>query len=146
MNYDVMYSLRMALETNLPELNDVQMVYSGVSLSTIPKPFASIQYLQDSPELMAAGRESYRDTYNFQVGVFARDYNELHRLESKVRKVLREADGHPLYVFDELTGVFVDLGVREPFDDNGFTPIGNDDSSEKTYDNHGYFDVAIEIY
>jgi hypothetical protein len=146
MNYDVTYSLRMALESDVPELNDVQMIYEGVDITTIPKPFATVEYLQGLPELMAAGRTSYLDTYNFQVGVFARDINERHRLEAKIRKVIRKSEGHPLYEFDEQTGTFVDTGKLVPFDENGFTPVGNDDNSANTYDFHGYFDVGFEIY
>jgi hypothetical protein len=146
MNYDVTYSLRKALETKLPEYNDVQMVYEGVKLSEIPKPFATIEYLQGGGELMAAGRTSYLDTYRFQVGIYARDINERHRLESKTRKILRDPDGHLIYLFDEDTETFVDSGEFKPFDVGIFTPIGNDDSSDSTNDFHGYFDVSIEIY
>jgi len=146
MNYDVTYSLRVALETNIPELTDVQMIYSGVDLTTITRPFATIEYLQGDVEELAAGRESYLDTFNYQVGVFARDISEIYRLEAKVRDVLREKYGHPLYRFDELSGTFVDSGKKVVFDDNGFTPIGNDDNSANTYDFHGYFDVGVEIY
>lgn len=145
MNYDVTYSLRVALDVNVPEFTDVQMVYDGVSLTGITKPFATIEYLQGGGELITAGRTSYLDTFNFQIGVFARNISERHRLESKVRDVIRKPDGHPLYVYNESTGKFVDSGDKFVIDDNGFTSIGNDDSSAQTYDFHGYFDVSVEI-
>lgn len=145
MNYDVTYSLRMALESSIPELNDVQIIYDGVELTSIPKPFATIQYLQGQPDLLAAGRASYNDTYNFQVGLFASDVGERHRLESKMRGVLRKPDGHALYHFDDVIGSFVDTGEKVPFNDNGFTPISSDDNSAETNSHHGYFDVAIAV-
>lgn len=144
-SYDVAYSLRLALENNVPELTDVKFVYEGVDLTTVPKPFASVQYLQDMPEVLSAGRRSYYDTFNFQVGIYARDVGERHRLEDKVRSVLRKPEGHPLYEYNEVTGLFVDSGKLMPLYDNGFTPIGNDDNSNQTFSFHGYFDVAAEI-
>ncbi len=146
MNFDITYSLRMALETNLPEVNKVQMIYEGVSLTGTPKPFVTIEYLQGGGDLVAAGRRSYVDTYNFQVGLFARNITERHLLEEKVREVLRKPDGHPIYLFDEETKNFIDSGEKVPFDVGPFTPIGNEDSSSNTYDFHGYFDVGITIY
>lgn len=146
MNYDVTYSLRMALDKNVPEFTDVKMIYDGVELTGIAKPFATIEYLQGGGELQAAGRRSYLDTYNFQVGIYARNISDRHRIETKVRDVIRKPEGHPLYLFDEAKGIFVDSGELVAFVDNGFTPIGNDDSSAHTYDFHGYFDVGVEIY
>ena len=146
MNYEMMYSLRMALGYGLPEVNDVQIIYDGVNLTEIPKPFITIEYLQESSESLSAGRQSYLDTFYYQVGVFAQDLSELHRLESKVRKVLREPDGHPLYSYDEETGAFEATDKLVLFYDNGFTPIGNEDNSNHTHDFHGYFDVGIELY
>jgi hypothetical protein len=146
MNYDVTYSLRVALETNVPEFTDVQMIYEGVTLTEIAKPFATVEYLQGGGELQSAGRTSYLDSFNFQVGLFARNISERHRLETKVREVIREPYGHPLYAFNETTGLFEDSGKKFVIDDNGFTPIGNEDSSAQTFDYHGFFDVAVEIY
>lgn len=146
MNQELTYTLRMALENNLPELNDVQIMYEGVSLTAIPKPFATVEYYQDVVEEEAAGHASYTDTYYFQVGVFANNVNELHRMQTKVRKVLRERLGHPLYQINAETGAFEQSGVLVPFIDRGFTPMLNGDNSNLTNNHRGYFDVAIEIY
>ncbi|PAE24077.1 hypothetical protein [Bacillus sp. 7894-2] len=145
MSYDVTYSLRKALESSVPEANDVQIIYEGVELTNIPKPYLTIEYITDSVEELSAGHRSYFDTYNFQVGVFANDVNELFRLESKVRKVLREPKGHTLYSYDELTESFVDTGNKIPLYDNGFTPIRNEDNSNITDNHRGYFDVSVEV-
>jgi hypothetical protein len=146
MNYDVTYSLRMALEYALPEVNDVQLIYEGVNLTEIPKPFLTVEYLQGGGELVSAGRTSYVDAFNFQVGVFASGISERHRLESKVREVIREPYGHTLYAFDETTGAFEATEENVVFIDNGFTPIANEDNSSETNNFRGYFDVGIEIY
>lgn len=142
----MIYSLRMALEYGVPEVNEVQIMYEGVNLTEIPKPFITVQYLQSLTEEQAAGRDSYFDSFSYQVGVFARDVSELHQLESKVRTVLRERKGHPLYSYDDETGTFEESDKLIPFYDNGFTPISSDDNSNQTYGNHGYFDVGIEYY
>ncbi len=146
MEYEFMYSLRMALEYGVPEANDVQIIYAGVNLTEIPRPFLTIDYLQALPEELSAGHRSYYDTYSFQIGVYARDVNEMYQLVSKVRRVLRERKGHPMYSYDETTGAFEETDRLVPFYDNGFTPIGSDDNSDLTASNHGYFDVAIEFY
>jgi hypothetical protein len=147
MNYDVTYSLRVALENEVPELNDVVLMRDGVTLTGRPKPFATVQYLQGGGDLVSAGRTSYVDTYRFQIGVFANDVSELHRLETKIRNdVIREPYGHDLYVFNEVTGVFDLTTDTFTLSDDGFTPISNDDSSDETYANHGYFDVASVFY
>jgi hypothetical protein len=146
MNYDVTYSLRMALEYSLPEVNDVQLIYEGVNLTEIPKPFLTVEYLQGGGELASAGRTSYVDAFNFQVGVFASGISERHQLESKVREVIREPYGHTLYAFDEETGAFEVTDDKVVFIDNGFTPIANEDSSSATNNFRGYFDVGVEIY
>lgn len=145
MNYGITYSLRLAFESNLPEITKAQIISQDTDWSALEKPFMTIQYYDQTPEEVAAGRESYRDLYYFQVGVFARDISELHRLETKVRKVIREKYGHPLYLFDDETGQFYDSGELIPFEDDGFTPMENDDTSAITYDHHGYFDVSVEI-
>lgn len=146
MNYDLAYTLRMALKYGMPEVTDVQMMYDGVDLTKNRKPFITIEYFQGSTEELSAGRRSYYDTYDFQVGVFARNISERHRLESKVREILREPKGHPLFVYDDETGAFEESEVLVPFKDNGFTPMTNDDSSSITDSHRGYFDVGIEYY
>lgn len=145
MSYDVTYSLRMALESGVPEANKVQIIYEGVELTNIPKPYLTIEYITDSVEELSAGHASYFDTFDFQVGIYANEVNEMHRLESKVRKVLREPKGHPLYTFDEPTESFVDTGDKIPLYDNGFTPIRNEDNSNITDNHRGYFDVSVEV-
>lgn len=146
MSEDITYSLRKALEDNLPEITKAQIISDGVSLTDIEKPFLTIEYLDETPLVTATGRESYLDTYNYQVGVFARDISELLQLQTKVREVIREKYGHTLYTFDTQTDTFVDSGDVLPFDDNGFTPIRNEDSSNTTFDHHGYFDVGARVY
>lgn len=146
MTYEMMYSLRMALEYGLPEVNDVQMIYEGVSLTDIPKPFVTIEYLMGAGELLSAGRRSYEETYDYQIGIFARNVNELFQLESKVRKLLREPYGHPLFAFDDETGTFMETGEKFLTNENGFTPIKNDDISDTTGSHRGYFDVSIEHF
>lgn len=136
----------MALDYGVPEVNSVLIMHDGLELSSVPKPFITVQYRQNISEEQAAGRDSYFDTYSFQVGVFARDVNELFKLESKVRKVIRDREGHPLFAYDEETGGFEQTDKLLPFYDVGFTPIGSDDSSDSTFMNHGYFDVDIEHY
>ena len=146
MTYEMMYSLRMALEYGLPEVNDVQIIYDGVDLSKIPKPFVTIELLMDAGELLSAGRTSYEDTYDIRIGIFARDVNELYRLKSKVRKLVREPDGHLLYAFDEETGSFEMTEETFLTRDGGYTPMISDDISNKTGNHRGYQDVIIEHF
>lgn len=145
MIYEATYSLRRAIELGVPEANEVQIMYDGVDLTSIQKPFITVMYLQDSPEELSAGHRSYNDTINYQVGVHATNVSERYLLESKVRNVLRKPKGHTLYAYDEESGVFTETDVKTPYYDNGFTPMTNDDNSSQTNNHRGYFDVAIEI-
>lgn len=145
MNYDVTYSLRMALETEVPELTDVVIMRDDVDLTTREKPFATVEYLQGGGTQAAAGRESYVDEYSFQIGLFAEDVNERFRLEAKIReKVIRAKYGFPLYRFNGTAFGLTDENVL--LTDGGFTPISNDDNSNQTNSNRGYFDATAVFY
>ena len=141
---DVAFSLRMALELGIPEITKAQIVSESTDWSSLSKPFVTVDYLDQTPELLTAGRTGYRDTFYYQVGLFAESELELRVLEDKVREVIRKSDGHFLYTYIPDSKQFTVNGDKIVFDDGGFTPIDNDDYSEIKYDFHGYFDVEVE--
>lgn len=145
MNYDVTYSLRMALLSEVPELTEAVIMRDDVDLTSRAKPFATVEYLQGGGTSVAAGRESYVDEYSFQIGLFANDVGERHRLEAKIREeVIRAKYGFPLYRFNGKT--FDRSEDTVLLNDGGFTPIANDDNSNQTNSNRGYFDATAVFY
>lgn len=141
MDYILGISMRYYLEGNVEEISEVQPIYDGAEISGIAKPFLTIEYLGGpSPELLSAGRRSYEESYNYQVGIFASNPGELSKLEEIVRTKLREPDGIPIY---SETGIATD--VNFVCDVGAFTPIRNSELASETRDHHGYLDVAVEI-
>ena len=140
MEYEITFSLKAALEGDVPELTEAQMIYDGVKVSDIPKPFASIEGLATNSTVTAAGRESYEDVIRYQVGVFASDFAERLQLAEKVRTALRNSEGLPFFGADLLP-----TGESFLCDVSDFTPISNADAANTTYNHHGYFDVAVFI-
>lgn len=140
MDYEIFYSLRKYLETELPELTKVQLIYDDVELSKLTKPFATVQSLQVNSSSIAAGRQSYEDIYRYQSGIYARGIEERMKLESRVRNALRNAEGIPLYdgdlVLTEKTFVC---------DVSGFTPMFQPNAESDTDSNYGFFDISVDI-
>lgn len=146
MNGNITYSLRVALTSYVPELTEAQLIYDGAAISNTEKPFATVEYLLSSPpELLSAGRQTYSETYNFQVGLFAQDVFERSQLESKVKQMIRQPNGIPYYEYNAQTQNFEDSGDRILVDVGPFTPISNDDFSKTTFNHRGYFDMSVEI-
>ena len=140
MLYEISLSLRKYLEAEVMEITKVQLLYDNISLSEIPKPFLTIDFLNDVVTVVASGRNSVSESYNFQIGVFANSYSELLRLKAKVQDVLASSDGVPLYdEADMLTG------DRFVCDVVGFTRMPNDDIANETNNHRGYFDVAVRV-
>ncbi len=114
------------------------MIYDGATISDIEKPFASVQYLMTNKTKLAAGRKSYEYAYRFQVGLYAESFPDRLRLETIVDDVLSAPRGIPLFDTQLLpTGEYVACDVSD------FTPIANEDLSNKTNNHHGYFDVSV---
>lgn len=138
MLYEIMLSLRLYLSEEFPELSDVQFMYEGVKISGKEKPFLTMEDLATPSQLLSAGQKSYDETYVLQIGLYARNYGERLKLQSRITESLRKAI--PMYNDSfELTG--------ESFvcDVNDFTTIGNDDLANVTNNFHGYFDVSVEL-
>lgn len=136
--YEVFYSIRMALENEAPELTDVQMIYDGVKLSGREKPFAIVQYLTTNKTKLAAGQRTHEYAFRFQVGIHARSLGEQLQLEEKIDAILSNPEGIPLYNEE-----FKTTGETVLVDVSDFTPITNDDVSNKTNNHRGYFDVSV---
>lgn len=145
MNFELTYSIRMALETYVPELTKAYIMRDGLKIDELEKPCATVEYYDDAPSLLSAGRTSYSEDYFFQVGIFARTFNERHFLESKVRKILRRPDGVPFYIYDSSSSEFVRTDLRVHLTDGGFTPMANGDASAETANHRGYFDISVEL-
>lgn len=145
MNYNLTYSLRMALAEYMPEFTSVRIMEDGIKLDELTKPYATVEYFDEAPLLLAAGRTSYSEDYHYQIGIFARTINERHTLESKMRGILRRPDGVPFYIYDKNLDSFVRTAKRVHITDGGFTPMANDDATEESANHRGYFDVTIEI-
>ncbi|WP_181349390.1 hypothetical protein [Thalassobacillus sp. CUG 92003] len=138
--FEIIYSIKTALETEIGEIATAQIIYDGVDLTKLDKPFATVEDLAINSELLSAGRTSYEDGYRFQVGVYANGYTERLKLQEKFATVLRAADGIPYFDADLLpTGKHLLCDVSE------FTPISNDEIANETNNHHGYFDVAVFI-
>src|SRR5690606_42164624 len=78
-------SLRLYLSEQIPEATKVQMIYDGVSLKGLDKPFITLEDYAAPMSLMAAGRKSYSETYNIQLGVFAEDRKSTRLNSSHVK-------------------------------------------------------------
>lgn len=141
MEYGLTLSLRQFLDVYIPEATEVVLMRDGISLSGRVKPFLTVEYLGDDGEILAAGRESYEETYYFQIGVRANNIAELLKYQGKVKTLLRRPDGITLY---DDNAVATDK--RFVVDVEGFTPIKNDDTSSDSDNHRGYFDVSVKIY
>ncbi|PAD35978.1 hypothetical protein [Terribacillus saccharophilus] len=141
MIHQILYSLRIALETEAPELTKVQIQQDGVTPIGIEKPFGTVRYLFSEKNSEAAGRRYYSYVYRMQVGLYARDYAERLRIETQIDEILGQAEGIPLFDDSLLpTGDYIlcDVGT--------FTPMTNDEISNKTNDHRGYYDVSVRVY
>src|SRR5690606_40841558 len=114
-----MLSLRLYLSEQIPEATKVQMIYDGVSLKGLDKPFITLEDYATPMSLMAAGRKSYSETYNIQLGVFAEDYEGRLLLQEKVKTVLL---GNPIPLYEE---TFIRKDQCIYCDIPGFTTIGS---------------------
>lgn len=139
MNYSLTLSLRTYLEDVLPQVQAVRIIYDTVSLTGTPKPFLTIESLPDTPpEILSAGRRSYSETYNFQIGLYARNIEERYKLEEKVRTILRE----PIPIYTE-TGLKADTSFVG--DVGAFTPMTLSEGENETNKYRGYFDFSVRI-
>lgn len=138
MLYQVMASLRFHLTEKLPDLSKVQFMHDGVNLSSLKKPFATIEYLAEPTELISAGRMSVQETYHFQVGFFAANFETGLKQQSELKEALQEAV--PLY-----NESLIKTNARFVCDVSDFTPIRNSDTANRTFDFHGYYDVSVSI-
>lgn len=146
MQFDVTYSIRMALEEYIPELNSVEIMEEGLRIENFTRPLASIQYVQTLAETLAAGRLDYQDDLAYSIGIHARNLSELNRLESKVRDtVIRKVDGIPFYAFDPSNNTFNKTSLRLALDETSFTPMGADDPTEESTYHRGYFVTTVLI-
>jgi hypothetical protein len=132
MLYDIMLSLRLHIQENLPELTAVKLIYDGVSLPE-EKPFVTIESLSVPTSRLSAGRISYQETYTLQVGVFANNIGHLYKLQESVKTLL--LNSVPMHNSDK---TFV-------CDVSDFTRIRNDDIANETDNHRGYFDVTVTI-
>lgn len=139
MLYEIMASLRFYLTSELPQLSKVQFMYDGVSLTGLQKPFATIESLAEPTSFVAMGRASLRESYVFQVGVFASDFTGGIQLQGAVKEALQKAV--PFY-----DGTLKITDKTFVCDISDFTPIRNSDIANDTFDYHGYFDVSVTIY
>lgn len=139
MLFEIMLSLRLYLSEQIPEATKVQMIYDGVSLKGLDKPFITLEDYATPMSLMAAGRKSYSETYNIQLGVFAEDYEGRLLLQEKVKTALL---GNPIPLYDE-TFTLTDQSFYCEMSD--FTPIGSDDMADDTNKFRAYADVSVEI-
>lgn len=135
---EIVTSIRLNLANEIPELNDVQLIYDGAELSEIEKPFATVEYLFDTREQLTAGMRDKDVTYSFQIGVFARDAIEILGLPETVDEVLSNPDGIKLYTE---TGIETDTKIY--VDVSAFTPMLNDSTASDTNNHRGYFDVSV---
>lgn len=137
---EIIASIRLNISNDIPELNDVQLIYDGADLSEIEKPFATVEYLFDTREQLAAGMRYKEVIYSFQIGVFARDEIDILDLPEKIDEVLSNPEGLTLYTE---TGVATDTTFI--CDVSAFTPMHNDDTASDTNNHRGYFDVSVEL-
>ena len=138
MIYEIMASLRLHLDSEVPELSKVQFIYDGVSLTDLTKPFVTIMQLAEPTEMISAGRTSFRETYNFQVGVFSDSFAG----ELKIRSSVKEALQTEVPFYNDLLTLTGDTFICDVSD---YTPIRNTDTADATHDFHGYFDVSVTI-
>lgn len=135
------YSLRKYLDEYFNEISRALIIEDGISLTGLPKPFATIEYLGSTDEILSAGRKSYEEQHRYQLGLFASSTYERGNLSEKFRQLLIDPEGVPIY--DIATGLKTD--GRFVVDISEFTPIASSDNSNETFQNHGYFIVEIEI-
>lgn len=139
MIYEFLMSLRMYLEENVTEIDEVKVIRDGVSLQDTVKPFLTVQYLAENDELISAGHTSYGEIYRFQVGIYAVTYSERLKLEETVKTLLRET----IPVYSE-SGIKTDTSFI--CDVSAFTPMASGEPTSDTNSNFGFFDVAVGIY
>lgn len=135
------YSIRKYLDEYFEEISRAVIMEDGISLSTLPKPFATIEYLGLTDELVSAGRRSFEEQHRYQLGAFARSAHERSKLSERFRQLLIDPDGIPIY--DLATGLQTER--RFVVDVSEFTTLSAEDNSNETFQNHGYFIVEIEI-
>ncbi len=81
---DLAYSYARAIEDYMPEVTTVHQQRDGLKVSGTPKPFATVRFIFEDPtEVTAMGRETYRETYRFQLGLYTRTRNLTIMCESE---------------------------------------------------------------
>lgn len=135
------YSLRKYLDDAFAEISRSVIIDGDVSLTNVPKPFATIQYLGENDELLSAGRVSYEEIHHYQIGIYASNGQQLGTLSAKLKELLRAPRGIPVY--DIATGK--PTSSRFIMDVGEYTPMTADDTANETFKHHGFFIVDIEI-
>jgi hypothetical protein len=139
MLYGIMLSLRRHLSEEVPEINKAVILYDGINLTGIDQPFVSLEETPSLSDKLSATRGSYRETYNLQLGIFANDYEERLKLQSKVKDAILDVD---ITYYDEN---FEDTGQTFTCEVTTFTPISSDDLADETNKFRGYYDISIEL-
>lgn len=136
------YSLRKHIDATMkPDITRAVIMEDGLSASKLIKPYVTIEYTQEVDEILSAGRRSYEEIHAYQIGVFGKSGQNLGDLRSKLKEILRNPGGVPIY--DIATGQ--PTGGTFVIDVGEYTPMRADDTAEETFEHRGYFVVEIEI-
>jgi hypothetical protein len=139
MLHEITYSIIAHLKAQISELNDAVWMYDGVSLTGRAKPFASVEQMPSSTNVIAKEREYYETTYRFQIGLYATSVSQRTKLEEALRKTLLQPN---IKLLD--TSQF-------PPSEAGFfycdvlaaTPIPAESTADETNKHRLYFDVEV---
>lgn len=136
------YSLRKHIDATLkPDISRAVIIEDGVSLNGVPKPYVTIEYIQEVSEIIASGRRSYEEVHAYQIGVFGTSGQNLGNTSAKLKEILRNPDGIPIY--NIATGQPTDQTFV--IDVGEYTPMRASDTAEESFEHRGYFVVEINI-
>lgn len=117
-------------------------MYDGMSLSDKKKPYAVVEQMREFSSNIASGRRDYEETFNFQIGVYAKSGSDRTRLSEKLKRALKSEQ---IPFFDTSGSAPVSVGFFV-CDITFITPMRVEDSGDNTNKHRVYFDIEISVY
>lgn len=117
----------------------VVWIYDGVDITKTPKPFITVESMQNNVDILAKRREAVETTYRFQVGLRATGATQKARLQSLIADVFIY-DVFPLYSTAQSPATVIGEFTT---DLTAVSPIPAESTDMATNYHRVYFDVEV---
>ena len=141
MIHELQYSLITHIEQNMPEVDGVHWLYTGMEKPGVESlPFVTVEFLIDNIRRLTKDSTT-ESVFRFQVGIASLDAGSHAKMISKLKRLLLFKDA---VLFDTDGPLPVPIGTIT-FGIEDITSLGTGEIEELTRYNQTYFDVYTTI-